>query len=183
MKKNLYLTHIAVLVTFAAVIHTVEAALPVPMPVPGVRLGLANMITLLALLLYGLQSGLAVAVLRTLLGSLVAGGFLGFGFWLSLAGGTLSCLVMAAALILARRGWATLLSVSVLGAVTHNLVQLAVAGAIVANPVLLAGYFPLMLLLAVPTGIFTALAASALEGVTRRVLRQAALPAAGRGPR
>ncbi len=182
MKNNLYLTHIAVLVTFAVVIHTVEAALPLPMPVPGVRLGLANIITLLALVLYGLQSGLTVAVLRTLLGSLVAGGFLGFGFWLSLAGGILSCLVMAAALPLVRRGWATLLSVSVLGAAAHSLVQLAVAGAIVANPALLAGYFPLMLLLAVPTGICTGLAAFFLEGTTRRVLRQAGFTA-GPGPR
>lgn len=177
MKNNLHLTHVAVLVTFAVVIHTVEAALPLPMPVPGVRLGLANIITLLALVFYGLQSGLAVAVLRTFLGSLITGGFLGFGFWLSLAGGISSCLVMVAALTLVRNGWATLLSVSVLGAVTHNLVQLALAAAIVSNPALFTGYFPLMLLLAVPTGIFTGLAAFYLEGTTRRVLRRAGLPA------
>ena len=176
MRKNLYLTHIAVLVTFAVVIHTVEAALPLPMPVPGVRLGLANIITLLALVLYGLQSGLTVAVLRTLIGSLVAGGFLGYGFWLSLAGGILSCLIMSAALVLVEKGWATILSVSVLGAVTHNLVQLAAAGAIMANPILFTGYFPLMLLLALPTGIFTGLAALSLEGTTRRVLRRAGFP-------
>ncbi len=177
MRKNFYLTHIAVLVTFAVVIHTVEAALPLPMPVPGVRLGLANIITLLALVFYGLQSGLAVAVLRTFLGSLVTGGFLGFGFWLSLAGGILSCLVMSAALVLVEKGWVTLLSVSVLGAATHNLVQLAVAGAIVANPALFTGYLPVMLLLAVPTGVFTGLAAFSLEGTTRRILRRTGSPA------
>lgn len=169
MKSNLYLTYMAVLITFAVVIHTVEAALPLPMPVPGVRLGLANIITLLALILFGLRGGLIVAVLRTLLGSLVTGTFLGFGFWLSISGGVAACLVMGLAMVPAGRGHLTLVSVSVLGAVTHNLVQLAAASAIVANFALLQGYFPLMLLLAVPTGFFTGVAAHYLEGITRRV--------------
>ena len=121
MKRNLfYLTYMAVLVTFAVVIHTVEAALPLPMPVPGVRLGLANIITLLAIVLYGLRSGLTVSILRTLLGSFFTGSFLGFGFWLSLTGGIAACLVMALAVMLFRRGTISLVSVSILGAVTHN---------------------------------------------------------------
>ena len=63
MRPNLFkMTYLAVLVTFAVVIHTVEAALPLPMPVPGVRLGLANMVTLLTIVLYGARSGLLVAV-------------------------------------------------------------------------------------------------------------------------
>ena len=128
MKRNLfYLTYMAVLVTFAVVIHTVEAALPLPMPVPGVRLGLANIITLLAIVLYGLRSGLIVSILRTLLGSFFSGSFLSFGFWLSLAGGVSSCLVMALAVLLVKRKAISLVSVSILGAVTHNLAQLAAA--------------------------------------------------------
>jgi heptaprenyl diphosphate synthase len=171
MKRNLtYLTYMAILTTFAVVIHTVEAALPLPMPVPGVRLGLANIITLLVIVLYGLRSGLLVSVLRTILGSLLTGGFLGFGFWLSLSGGVAACLVMAPAVALAKRGYLSLLSVSVLGAAAHNLAQLAVASAIIASRALLQGYYPLLLLLAVPTGIFTGLAAIYLEGVTRRAV-------------
>jgi heptaprenyl diphosphate synthase len=174
MRRNLvYLTYMAVLITFAVVIHTVEAALPLPMPVPGVRLGLANIITLLAIVLYGVRSGLLVAVLRTVLGSFFTGGFLGFGFWLSLSGGVLSCLVMALALFLVKRQVISLVSVSVLGAVTHNLAQLAAASLIISNFALLRGYFPLLLLLAVPTGIFTGMAAHYLEGITRRVVYQA----------
>ncbi|MEW5785819.1 MAG: Gx transporter family protein [Bacillota bacterium] len=174
MKRNLfYLTYMAVLVTFAVVIHTVEAALPLPMPVPGVRLGLANIITLLAIVLYGLRSGLLVSVLRTLIGSFFTGGFLGFGFWLSLAGGAAACLVMTLAVVLLRRGYLSLVSVSILGAVTHNLAQLAAASVIIANPALLRGYFPLLLLLGIPTGLFTGLAAHYLEGITRRIICQA----------
>lgn len=173
MRRNLvYLTYMAVLITFAVVIHTVEAALPLPMPVPGVRLGLANIITLLTIVLYGVRSGILVAVLRAILGSFFTGGFLGFGFWLSLSGGVAGCLVMALAVLLVKREVISLVSVSVLGAVTHNLAQLAAASLIVSNFALLRGYFPLLLLLAVPTGIFTGMAAHYLEGITRRVVYQ-----------
>ncbi len=177
MRRNLFkITYLAALITFAVVIHTVEAALPLPMPVPGVRLGLANMITLLTIVLYGARSGLLVAVLRTIIGSLIGGTFLGFGFWLSLAGGLACTAVMSLAVLMMRKGYLSLISVSVLGAAAHNLAQLAVAGAVIGSTALLRGYFPLLLLLAVPTGIFTGLAAYYLEGVTRRALRHAGGP-------
>lgn len=173
MRRSLiYITYMAVLVTFAVAIHTVEASLPLPMPVPGVRLGFANIITLLTIVLYGLRSGLLVTVLRIVLGSLFTGSFLGFGFWLSLSGGVASCLVMALAILLVKHGYISLLSVSILGAVTHNLAQLAVAGIIVANFALFRGYFPLLILLGVPMGLFTGLAAVYLEGITRRIIYQ-----------
>ncbi len=168
-----HLTYLAVLITFAIVIHTVEAALPLPMPVPGVKLGLANIITLLTLTLFGLRSGLLVTVLRTVLGSLFVGGLFGFGFWLSFSAGVISCLVMALLLILKERALISLISVSVLGAAVHNLTQLTVASAIISNFSLLKGYYPLLLLLSVPTGIFTGLAAHYLEGITRRMIKKA----------
>ncbi len=168
-----YLTYLAVLITFAVVIHTVEAALPLPMPVPGVRLGLANIITILTLILFGLRSGLLVVVLRTVLGSLFVGGLFGFGFWLSITAGVVSCLAMALVLILHNKGLVSLISVSVIGAAAHNLTQLTLASLIIANMALLKGYFPLLLLLSVPTGIFTGLAAHYLEGITKRMVKQA----------
>ena len=175
MDRNLLkMINLAVLVTFAVVIHTVEAALPLPMPVPGVRLGLANVITLLAIALYGVRSGLLVAVLRTVIGSLIGGTFLGFGFWLSLAGGVLSTVVMALAMLLVKKGFGSLVSVSVLGAAAHNLAQLTAAALVIGSAALLKGYWPLLLLLAVPTGFFTGLAAAYLERITRRALRLAA---------
>jgi len=167
-----YLTYLAVLITFAVVIHTVEAALPLPMPVPGVRLGLANIITILTLILFGLRSGLLVVVLRTVLGSLFVGGLFGFGFWLSITAGVASCLAMALALILQRKGLVSLVSVSVIGAAVHNITQLTMASLIISSMALLKGYFPLLLILSVPTGIFTGLAAYYLEGVTLRMFKQ-----------
>jgi len=167
-----YLTYLAILITFSIVIHTVEAALPLPMPVPGVRLGLANIITLLTLVLFGLRSGLLVTVLRSILGSLFVGGLFGFGIWLSITAGLVSCLVMAILLIVQRKGLISLLSVSVVGAAAHNLTQLLMASIIISNLALLKGYYPFLLLLSVPTGIFTGLAALYLEGITGRMIRQ-----------
>ncbi len=172
LTQTVQLSRLAVLVALAAGIHTLEAVLPFPMPVPGARLGLANIITLLTLSLFGLQSGLAVAVLRVLLGSLLTGTFMGFGFWLSLTGGAASCLVMAAMVKLVKRGVVTLFSASVLGAVTHNVAQLAVAGLMVNSLALFRGYFPLSVLLSLPTGLLTGAAAVYLEGITLRIFKQ-----------
>ena len=146
--------------------------MPLPMPVPGVRIGLANIITLLTLILFGLRSGLLVAVIRSVLGSIFVGGLFGFGFWLSVTAGVLSCLVMAAVLVFQKKNLVSLISVSVIGAAFHNLTQLSMASVIIASFDLLKGYFPFLLLLSVPTGIFTGLSAYYLEGVTGRMIKQ-----------
>ena len=92
---------------------------------------------------------------------------------MSLAGGVTCTVVMSLAVLLMKKGYLSLISVSVLGATAHNLAQLTVASAIVGSATLLRGYLPLLLLLAVPTGFFTGLATFYLEGVTRRALHQA----------
>lgn len=154
--KTKKLTHLAMLITFALVIHTVESALP--MPIPGAKLGLANVITLLTFVLYGLGAAMFVSVARTLLGSMFAGTFLGVGFYLSFSGAIISTLVMAVGMYLWRRGKISLIAVSILGAVAHNTTQVVVASAIIGNANLIRLYLPLLLLLALPTGFFTGLA-------------------------
>jgi len=79
---------------------------------------------------------------------------------------------MASIMSLVNRGCVGLISVSVLGAAAHNLAQILVASLIISNLTLLQGYYPILLLLAVPTGLFTGLVAGNLESVTRRVMRQ-----------
>jgi heptaprenyl diphosphate synthase len=161
------MVYLALLVAFAVAIHTVEATLPVPIPVPGAKLGLANIITLLAIVFYGYRSGLLVASLRSIIGSLLTGSFLGFGFYLSFCGAICSCLMMAFFMNIYRRKKITLVSVSLAGAVTFNIVQLALASILVKNMILFRGYLPFLLLLAVPTGFFTGLATIYLEKVAR----------------
>ena len=64
---------IAMLVAQAAVLHFLESLLPNPIPIPGVKLGLANIIALLALLLFDFKTAMQITVLRTILGSLLSG--------------------------------------------------------------------------------------------------------------
>jgi heptaprenyl diphosphate synthase len=158
MTKTSKLTRLAVLVTFALAIHTVEASLPLPLPVPGARLGLANIITLLTFVLFGFRSALLVTVVRTVLGSVFIGTFPGFGFILSFSGGVVSTLAMAAGVALWRRGRLSLVAVSIMGAVFHNTAQVAAASVLIGNVNLLKLYLPLLLVLAIPTGFFTGLA-------------------------
>jgi heptaprenyl diphosphate synthase len=156
-KRTQKLTQISILITFALVIHIVEATLPVPMLVPGAKLGLANVITLLAFVIFGFRSALFIAVIRTLLGSIFIGNFLGFGFYLSFTAAIFSTIIMALGIALWHRGMISLVAVSIMGAVAHNTAQVAVASVIIGNVNLLKLYLPLLLILAIPTGLFTGL--------------------------
>jgi len=167
------LAYLALLLTFAVVIHTMEAMLPLPMPVPGIKIGLANIITLLTLTLFGLRSALFVAVMRSFIGSLFAGGLFSFGFWLSISAALASCIAMYLFLPLRDKGHISLISISIIGSLVHNIMQLFIASLIISNLGLLKGYYPISLLLSIPTGLITGLATSQLEGVTKRMIYQA----------
>lgn len=139
--------------SIAGVLHAVEALLPLPIPVPGVKLGLANIISLLVITIYGWRDALLVAGLRVLLGSLFGGAFLGPAFAMSLSGALVSSLVMAYVNYHWRPTF-SLVGVSVLGAVAHNLMQITVAALLVASAGLF-WYLPYLILFALPTGLAT----------------------------
>ncbi len=178
MKRNntFKMVYLSLLIAFAVAVHTIEAAIPVPVPVPGAKLGLANIITLFTIVFYGYRSGLVVASLRSVIGSMLIGNFMGFGFYLSFGGAVSSCLVMALFMHLYRKKIVSLISVSVAGAVTFNTVQLALASALVQNFILFRGYLPFLLLLAVPTGIFTGLVTWFLQKYAVRLQLQVERP-------
>ncbi len=95
----------------------------VPVPIPGVKLGLANIVSMFLLCYFSLPAALTLALLRTLVTSLFTGGLSMFLY--SAPGALLSTLVMAAALHTLRP--LTIAGVSMLGAVTHNVAQVCVA--------------------------------------------------------
>lgn len=164
------LTHVALLLAFALVIHALEGLLP-PLGIPGAKLGLANVITLLTFVLYGFRTAFFLATVRPVLGSILIGNILGIGFLLSLSGAVVSMLVMAVGMALWRRGTISLVTVSIMGAVAHNTAQVAVAGVLLENINLLKVYLPILLILAVPTGFFTGLVVvyskKALAGIVK----------------
>lgn len=85
-KKTSKLVRLALLVAMGLIIWVVELFLPVPLAVPGVKLGLANVIILWCLIGFGLRDALLVNVLRVVLGSLLTGTFLNVSFFLALTG-------------------------------------------------------------------------------------------------
>lgn len=123
-KKQSEAVHIALLSAYAVGLHSIEAFIPTP--VPWLRLGLANIITLITLYQYGLRAGMTVTLTRVFVRSLLAGTFLGPAFVMSLGGGVASALVMWAMISVFRRHLG-IVSLSVFGALTHNIVQLFLA--------------------------------------------------------
>ena len=154
------LTTIAVLVALAIVLHLFEALIPIPFPIPGVKLGLANIVTLLALVLFDFKTALTIAIMRTVLGSLLSGTLFNIAFFLSFSGAITATCVMAILLYLGKslnfHLRFSLLGLSVAGAAAHNLGQLAMAALLIKHSGIFY-YLPVMLLSSIPTGILTGL--------------------------
>lgn len=129
--------------------------MPVPFIVPGAKLGLANVVTLIVIVLFGVYDALAVVAIRTFLGSLLSGALTSFAF--SIVGGILATLAMS--LAHKRLGDVFgLVGVSILGAVSHNVGQLFVA-AVVVGTMGVYSYLPMLLLAGVGTGYFVGILA------------------------
>ncbi len=147
----------SMMVATASVLHVVESWLPLPFPVPGAKLGLANIVTLVALLWWGRNTALLIAVARVMLGSLFGGMLFGPAFAMALAGAIGSLLVMDTVRLFAAQRFSPV-GLSVLGAAAHSVIQLVVAAVLVDSVGVLA-YLPWLTLFAVPTGLFTGLVA------------------------
>lgn len=148
------LTTLALFTALALIIFTIESAIPPLVPIPGIKLGLANIITLVLLHSYSAKDAFFVLLMRILLSCFFFGQAVSFLY--SLAGG----LLCFAAMVLIHRllqGHFLYLT-SMVGAVFHNLGQLAVAFFITAVPGVLI-YLPFLLISGLLTGLFTGLCA------------------------
>lgn len=153
------LVFLSLLVALGTALHLVEALLPLPVPLPGVKLGLANIVTLLAIYQYGFRDGLTVALLRVLLGSLLGGVFLSPAFLLGVSGALIGTLLMA--LLVGHCRCFSPIGISMAGAVGHNLGQLLAASLLLQSAATIF-YLPVLLLAGIPTGIFTGYVLKAL---------------------
>lgn len=111
---------IAWLTALAITIHIAESALPSPLP--GIKPGLANVVTIVALIQYGWATAAWVALLRVLIGSLLIGTFLSPTFLLSLAGALASIIVLRIATWMPGRGFGPV-GYSLLAALAHMAAQ------------------------------------------------------------
>lgn len=139
---------IALFIAQATAINIVEGLITIPIAVPGVKLGLANVITLLALLILGWKDVFLIVTLRCLLAALYGGNPISFLF--SISGGLLSTLIMV--LMWKYLGkHVNLITISLVGAVGHNIGQLFVA-ALIVQDFRIYVYLPVLLLSALVTG-------------------------------
>ena len=115
---------IAMFVALATVISIVERSIIIPGVHPAVKLGLANIVTLLSILVLGYKDAFFVVVVRCVLGALVGGN--PFSFLFSITGGMLSTLIMSIMWHYLRKH-ISIINISMIGAVCHNIGQLFIA--------------------------------------------------------
>ena len=141
----------------------VEMLIPLPLLVPGMKLGLANVIIVIVLYHMDTESAFFISLVRVLMSGLLFQGFAGLLY--SLAGALLSLAVMA---LLKKTGKVSITGVSVMGGVFHNVGQIIVAAAVVEN-IKMAYYLPFLLVTGVVTGfVIGAVARLALGYLQRR---------------
>lgn len=144
------LTYMAMLTAISMIVFLIEAQIPLPFAIPGVKLGIANVITLYAIWTLGWKEAGAILIIRIFLGNVVAGNVMAMAY--SLAGGLLCWIIMSLLKPVMKRSQIWIMSV--LGAIGHNAGQLAVAMAI-SGTAAMAWYGPVLLVAGIITGFFT----------------------------
>lgn len=151
MKTTKALTQCAVLTALALALSYMERFFPLQLlvPLPGIKLGLANIVTMTALYFLGVRYAFGILICRCLLGSAFGGGFAALAF--SMVGGLCAMTAMA----LGRRlPGLSVYGVSLLGAAAHNMGQI-LSAMVVMNSVYVAGYLPVLLVAGIGTGFLT----------------------------
>ena len=112
------LTHLSMLLALSVVLNIVESMIPVISSVPGSKLGLANVVILFVIYVYGFKDAIYLSIMRVLLVGMIRNGLFNIIFFFSLCGGLLSVIAM----YIARRFTKlSVVGVSIVGAVFHNL--------------------------------------------------------------
>ena len=128
----------------------IERQFPLPVPVPGIKLGLANSVLLYALYMLGIRQSIVLMLLKSLMSWLI---YMNLSAMLySFAGGVLS---VAAMILVSRMKGVSPIGVSALGAVFFNIGQILMAAWVLCTPQLIVTYLPVLMVSGVLTGILT----------------------------
>ena len=146
------LTLLAVFTTLALTIFVIESAIPTLVPIPGVKLGLANIVTLFVIKRMGARDAAVVLLMRIILATIFAGQAVSFIY--SVFGGVL-CLAVMAAINKVLNGHAIFVT-SIFGAVAHNAGQIMAAFFVLGMSGILV-YLPFLVISGIITGLFTGL--------------------------
>ena len=146
------LSLVAMATVFELALFVLDAL--IPKPVPWIKIGLANIVTLALLVCAGWRISLAVHLMRILIGSVFRGGLFTPFFLLSFSGGMVSFLLMLPA-VRWLMPWMGFVGVSLIGALAHNFTQLFLVGAALADYGVLRLLWPLVIVFSLVFGCFT----------------------------
>lgn len=155
--KTRRLAFSAMFAALALIFSYVEILIPIPVPIPGIKLGIANLVILIALYRMGFRYAFSINCVRIVIAGLLFSGV--FGMIYSFAGGILSLVVMV---LLKRTGLFSMVGVSMAGGVAHNLGQLIAACFIVSNAALMS-YFSVLLFTGLMGGILIGMLSYIIE--------------------
>ena len=155
--KNKKLATLSLLTALALIIYVVEAQIPDLIPIPGVKLGLSNIVTMFVVWVIGPRDAVAVLLARIFLGAAFASNF--SSLFYSLGGGLLAILTTIGLKYVLQENqiWIA----GCLGAIAHSVGQMAVALLITKTYTIII-YLPVMLVCSIITGVFTGLCAQIL---------------------
>ncbi len=155
--KTKKLVLLALLDAIALTIFMVEAQIPALVPIPGIKLGLSNIVTVFTVFTIGPWEGAAVLFVRIFLGAVFAGNFSSILY--SSAGGlcAIAVTILLRKILTKKQLWVA----GCLGAVAHSIGQMAMAIFVTGTPSI-AVYLPIMIVCSIVTGLFTGLCAQVL---------------------
>ncbi|MCK5762358.1 MAG: Gx transporter family protein [Candidatus Izimaplasma sp.] len=159
------LVTLSLFLSMSIVLSIVESFIP-SMSIPGAKLGLANIMTLVILSIYGEKDAFAIVILRIFLVGLLRGSIGAPAFFLSLSGGLLAYSMMV---LFQKLRVFSIVGVSVMGSLGHSLGQILMAMVILSLPELVY-HFPLLFLIAIPTGVFTGLVAKKFTEISKNII-------------
>ena len=162
MNRNKKLANMAMLVALAMIFSYVESLIPINFGVPGMKLGVANLVTVTGLYFLEIPEVLAVSVLRVLLTGFLFGN--GMSIIYSLAGAVVSLLAMV---LVKKMDGIYIVGVSITGGVFHNIGQILVAMAVVENLKLIY-YLPVLLVAGTVTGFVIGIVAGKILPVVKK---------------
>ena len=155
--KTRKLTRLGLLTAIALTIFMLEAQIPVPVPLPGVKLGLANIVTVFTVFALSPGDGLAVLVARIFLGAVFAGNFSTIFYSAAGGGCAIAITIFLRKILKPDQLWVA----GCLGAAAHSVGQVAMA-ALIMGTASVAVYLPVMVAISIMTGLFTGLCAQFL---------------------
>ncbi len=160
------LTIAALMAALALIFSYVEVLIPFTIGIPGIKLGIANIVVIIALYYLGARYAITINVIRVMIAGLLFNGL--FGALYSLAGAIVSFIVMV---ILKKTNIFSVVGISMAGGVAHNLGQILIAAALVAN-IKMFIYFPVLIISGVITGAVIGVVAGLILGKLPSQLQQ-----------